>query len=641
MGLRHIMACLAIGAFSTLAWADSDYLPKVEHAGKQCYYYKVGKGETVYGITKRFGWDEQIFMKLNPAAADLKGGQVVYYPCSNQTPAPKPQGHAQKPEQAKPARVDRSLSFDYRPEQKAAVPDAVKQAKPAEILKPAPADTLRAALQPIIYNVGDRETLASIVEANNTTATRILKDNPGLRPGHLEAGMRVRLYPGSIKENVQTRTLSEKREKGSATYKAVQGDDFASVARRFNITEEQLRAANPKLRELKKGKKLTVPLYEDVTVTKSVLVLDAREGTPTGLEEIYAEIHGLKAKGEPIDVTLVISTAPDDRRRDTEFLRGFLLGLESIKTKKYRVNLHVLEAKDNAELKKALASKTALTSDLLLTAFDKNIPAAVRDFAKTKGVNTVNVFDAKTDFSSLSPHGVQMLPPSDYFYDRASEYLTLVMPGRRFLFVGTDEGDAESMSAAVLGRLQDAPASSVIKLPDTQALADYKFNPALSYTIVSDAGSKDEVTAVLDVIDDVVERYPGLPLSLVGRPTWIVYAPALEKRFQKVDTYVPSRFVPAADSDAAKSYEALYRRHYESKPLSTLPAYGAMGYDAARYLIPVAAASGGDLNGAEQATDAVQLDFRLERPELWEGMLNKSVYLLHYTPFMTTDKIQL
>lgn len=606
-----------------IAWAKSDYLPTVTHAGKQCYYYTVTKGETVYGITHRFGWDEEVFMQYNPQAANLKAGNVVYYPC--------PKQEAKSEAEQKAAKVDRSLSYDYK-----------KTVNANENIKSASTDTLRAKIEPIIYNVNSGETLYSIAQANNTTISRILRDNPGLKPTGLQAGQRLRLFPGSVKEHIETRTVTEKKRNGEAQYKATNDDNFTTIAARFNITEQQLREANPKLKEVKKGKKLTVPLFTDTLVSKPVLVLDARENTAAGLQQIYAEQRGLIPAGEPLDITLVVNTANGEKRRDVEFMKGFMLGLESLKKTAGKVTVHVKEVKNLNELKSLLANPTTAKTDLLLTSFDKDTPTIVQDFAKNSGVPTVNVFDAKTDFSALGPNGIQLLPPSDYFFDRASEYLTLVMPDRRFIFVGEALNDAdESMSASVLSRLKDSNAQNVVQLADNAALAAYRFNPALSYTIISDAGTKDEVKAVLDVIDDVIERYPGLPLSLVGRPTWVVYAPNMEERFQKVDTYIPSRFVPASVNGASKDYEKLHSKTYGTAPLHTLPAYSAMGYDTARYLISTMSKARGDLNEAVQGQGAVQLDFRLERPELWSGLMNRSVYLLHYTPFMTTDKIQL
>ena len=64
-----------------LAKPDASYLPIVQKNGENCYYYSVERGESVYGIVKRFDWDAEVFMRYNPNASELKGGQVVYYPC--------------------------------------------------------------------------------------------------------------------------------------------------------------------------------------------------------------------------------------------------------------------------------------------------------------------------------------------------------------------------------------------------------------------------------------------------------------------------------------------------------------------------------------------------------------------------------
>ena len=66
--------------FSSKAVAQSN-LPTTEILGAEYYYYEVGKGESLYGIAKKFGWDEKELLRLNPdVATSLNKGDKLYYP---------------------------------------------------------------------------------------------------------------------------------------------------------------------------------------------------------------------------------------------------------------------------------------------------------------------------------------------------------------------------------------------------------------------------------------------------------------------------------------------------------------------------------------------------------------------------------
>ena len=70
-----------------------DSLPKVERDGLEFYLYEVSKDESLYGISKRFGWDIDELIAYNPEAnGSLKKGFSLYYPTgktikSSQTPS--------------------------------------------------------------------------------------------------------------------------------------------------------------------------------------------------------------------------------------------------------------------------------------------------------------------------------------------------------------------------------------------------------------------------------------------------------------------------------------------------------------------------------------------------------------------------
>lgn len=617
--------------------SDTSYLPIVQHNGEKCYYYSAEKGESVYGIINKFGWDAETFMRYNPEATDLKGGQVVYYPCVAEEGQAKATDTAPAPAAQQPVQVSG----------KAETP-TVKASALRNVGKAPETSFDLSAIKPEVYEVKEGDNIAGIAANTHTGVKALFKGNPGLTPDNLAAGMKVRVFPGSDMEHTEYRDVTEKVRSGSKKYKVKRKDTWYSIAHKNHIDTTQLMSANPGVAVLQKGTNIYIPQFKDTVVNKPVPVVDARVNTPEGMRQIYKDAHArvgkdgqLKPAGT-LDIAVLVSC--DDangRRRDMEFLRGFMLGLDGKEARGKQIKLIGADLADYGSLTKALKSGDFDYVDVITCSVDKNFPQELVDFCTEKGIMLINVFDAKTDISAITGQGVQLLPPSSYFYDRTSDFLTRVMSDRVFLFVDYDATDDDNMSGAMMDRLRGSGVTKIETLPDAEALALYNFNPALSYTVISDAGTKENITKTLNTLEGIVDKYPNMPLSIVGRPNWMVYSGSLEKLFRKLDTYIPSRFLFDDDSKASKDFTAKYKSFFNAAPLKSMPMYSVMGHDIADYLVDQFIRTDGDLNYAEPAEGLMQLDFRFDRPEVWDGLMNRRVYLLHFTPFSTTDKISL
>lgn len=628
--LSALLVTIIAWCAPTLKADSSSYLPIVENNGKKCYYYSVEKGESAHGIANKFGWEIDVFMKYNPKATELKSGMVVYYPCEAEAPSSAP---------VISAKDFASLSAKVSDSADAAVANGQKHGGPAEGYKPG---------KPVFYKMRPGDKIRDIARSNNMSVYKLFKLNPGLTVNLPEQGTKLMILPGSDMEQAEYRTVSEKVPTHYKNYKVKQKDTWSGIATKHHIDTIQLHAANPGIKMLQKGTKIRVPVMKDTLVDKWVPVVDPREATKEGLEQIYREAHTRILKsGEFKDnskIDVFVTVTADDaagRRRDLEFLKGLMLGLTGKKFKDGMVKLNAVDLADYGSLQKALTSGDFDNADIIISTVDKDIPPVLVDFCRTNNITLINVFDAKTDLSEILPEGVQLLPPSSYFYDRTADFLSRVMHDRVFLFIGRPSDDDESMSGSLYDRLKESGVTGIKFLDSTADLEQYKFNPAKSYTIVSDAGSKDEINSTLRILNAVVDKYPNMPLSIVGRASWIVYSKSLEKSFRKLDTYIPSRFYYDEDSEQSKRFTSEFVNYYRTNPLKTLPMYSAMGYDVADYLLYTYYNTRGDLNNASPAENQLQLDFRLSRPELYEGFLNRRVYLLHFTPFSTTEKISM
>lgn len=630
--MRKTILSFCIGALTLAGWvsvsADSHYLPTVSKDGKKCYYYSVDKGESVYGIISRFGWDADTFMLYNPSSVELKKGQVVYYPCETEE-------SNKKDMTAVADSGDLNMQSDRE-----SVASAIKDVSPKSKAISA-VDELAIPLEQ--YRVADGDTYLSIIDRHKTSASRLFQDNPGLTPDNLSAGLLIKVRPGSDMANVELKDVVEKIQVSSKKYKAKQGDTWVSLSAVYNLDTTTLKANNPNVPVLKKGTHITIPVFKDTVVPKMLPVVDPRQQTDSGIRSIYEDVHKLNQyrQERKTCITVLVGTDAASKKREIDFLRGFMLGMDGVVSTPDRVTLRAIEIEDSEALNKAIYSGALKGTDMLVCATDKDFPAELAGYCDDNNILLLNVFDAKTDVSRMTPVGVQLLPSSDYFYNRIADFLTRVLSDRIYIYIGGNVTDNESLSAAILDRLRATDASKLVVLEDASALETYDFQPALSYAVISDAGSKEDISATMTALEKIVDKYPKMPLTLIGRPNWMVYAKPLEALLRKLDTYIPSRFMFDDDTPQSKQLEKDYYAFYKDTPVKSMPSYVAMGFDVARYFVSQYLATDSDLNYAKPAEAMVQLDFRPERADMWSGFVNKCVYLLHFTPFSTTDKIRL
>lgn len=76
-----IIFSLISSSHITFAGNEISELAKIVVEGKEYYVYDVKRGESLYGIAKKFDWDIQELLKFNPnASGALQKGRKIYYP---------------------------------------------------------------------------------------------------------------------------------------------------------------------------------------------------------------------------------------------------------------------------------------------------------------------------------------------------------------------------------------------------------------------------------------------------------------------------------------------------------------------------------------------------------------------------------
>ncbi|MDE6481019.1 MAG: LysM peptidoglycan-binding domain-containing protein [Muribaculaceae bacterium] len=653
--ILSVAAAICVFSFASASVSTKD-LPKVYIAGSQYYLYEVKKGDSLYGIANRYGWNIDKLEQLNPSiGSKLDKGAKVYYPVDIEDRKDEDLEDSDfTPPEAYPVirhvvkkgdsvysiakmygvKVDKVYLYN---------PSAKTQLRRGDVITiPQESELINDGSSFLYYTIKDGDTLADIATAYNTSVEQLLRDNKGVSENNFASGDILRISVNSNKDNLEVKEVEETRIARIDTYKAAKNDTWETVAEKTGVDIEDLLEANSGT-HLKKNAQIAVPVIETVTVEKEVEPFDERESSLEGRRDIYKEVHMLVPEDSVAELTNSVSMAilieDPMSKRDNEFTRGALLAIDGLKNSPYKIRLKVLcdnrASNDSVKVTESLkADLDDFKADIVVTTYEKNFPAWLAQYGEDNGVEIVNSFDVKNEMYMENPSMIHLLTPSAYFSDEVGEWVASTLGSYKLVLVGKEDAE-DAFAESIKGRRDK---SSVIsrKLDD---LAELKLDEGGRYLFYGYPTSRDEIQTMLTAIEYLKENNPFVEMKVLGRPSWITVAEGLRERFQKADVYFPSRFFFDHTAGPGKEFIATYSSAYGHSPIRSFPTYAVAGYDIANYFIPGIASNDGDFNASIPDGREIQTPINLERVGNWGGFFNPSAYIIRYSPYGDIEKI--
>ena len=408
MTMKRLCATVLLLLLSVCAFAVQKSGTIVYINGSKFYIHTVQPGETLYGLSKAYEVGEKVILQYNPSAGGgLKAGENVKIPFVTAVPEPKSERKLRR-------------TFDS-------------------------------------HTVAQGETLYAISRKYEIPIQTVIEDNPNLDPTNLRLGERILIRKKEIgsedeagaKEQWEAyrNTLNSVAEEGYAYHMVKPGETFYSLSRRFGITEEQLGTLNGGLKpaDLKAGAIIKVPgspeelaagerQPADTVRADSVPDLSA----DNRVKEI--EFRALR-RSATLDVALLLPMdAGTPNPSYLEFYQGFLLGLDSVKTKSgYSMNVCLYNtARDAEKIREITESDAFRNTDLIIgPVYEEGLYPVIR-FAEEHNVPVVSPLANITGMNSDVLF--QMAPDPAHKWEKAAE---LVNGDRQVTLIYTESTDKE------------------------------------------------------------------------------------------------------------------------------------------------------------------------------------------------------
>ncbi|MCH5229846.1 MAG: LysM peptidoglycan-binding domain-containing protein [Muribaculaceae bacterium] len=625
---------LISGAFYLKAESTTK-LSKTEILGKEYYIYDTKKGESVYGIAKKYGWDPEELMRLNPDASGIMPkGVRLYYPTgliSKVTEIPKPveiDPSTLEPvkHKVKKGETIYSISRQYGAPLEIIYkynPGTQKGVKVGEIIE----IPQNGTGQYYFYKIKHGDTLSSISQKFNTSVEDILQNNAGLTVSNIKEGEVIRIRINSNVGKVKTEMVAEDRISQISGYKVSKKETWSEISEKTGVDEEILKEANSSDNTPEENSIVNVPIVETIEVERTIGYTPQEEISDEEVQEIYDSIKGVAADSiEFTGVRIALILDEPSSKKDIDFTRGFLVGLSDFENSNFTIDMKVIDGRVSSN--NLVNELDDYEPNLIISTADKAFPLFLADYGNTNQVQIVNVFDLKNDLYEDNSSIIQILPPSSFFNDRIATKLYRENMRRDLMTVGEkDENDGIS---AELFKLYDGN-GEVLSLED---FGNYEPDIMKSAIIYSYATKKEEVSDFLKNVENLAENYPGFDFRIIGRSSWISMIDEFGDQFKQYNVYVPSRVWLDEDSKAWNSFIEKYDELFSADPIRSIPNFAASGYDIANYFIPIVAENHGDFNKIPFSSNnkALQNEITLSRVNNWGGFINEIGYIISFLP---------
>lgn len=404
-------------------------------------------------------------------------------------------------------------------------------------------------------------------------------------------------------------------QNGFTTHKVEKQETIFGIAKKYNVTIEQILDANPVMKEkdfmLKKGFVVNIPK----TVSKS-------------------EQKAIQKSNINLGVLLPLHDINGDGRRMMEYYRGMLMAVADMKKEGYNITLTAWNAAEDADIRPFLATPEASRCDVFFGPLYTKQVRDIADFCMTKDIRLVIPFSISGNDVLTCPQIYQVYQEPADITAKSIEQFPAIFPKAHTVFV--DCNDEQSKKGAfTLGlrkHLEEKGMTYNITNVNTPIESFAKaFASNKSNVVVLNSGRSPQLGAVLAKLDELLTVTKDVKVSMYGYNEWLMYTEVYGAKMRKYDTYIPSVYDYDDHSLSVRAFRERYRKLFGGDMLYALPSFALTGYDHTMFFVRGIVKYGKSFSGAASQTCLQPMQTPLDFKRVKNGGYeNKAFLLIHY-----------
>lgn len=529
-------------------------------------------------------------------------------------------------------------------------PGSDKQIRAGEALKIPQVNPSSSGKSERFHTIQAGETLYQLTVKYNISAQAICDANPGLSASNFRVGQVISIPTASITASdnpvapTQSSTAPTSQKEWKEMHKVERKETVFSICQEYGITQDDLLALNPELKngKLKKGMFIFIPYPKNSQPATNAT--PAVTQAPSN-EELFKQSKTASKSLRTIQAAVMLpftasgSTKPEEQTRMVEYYEGFLIAVDSLKRQGVSVDLYTYDTKGSNNIISNILNKPEMKNmDIIFGPVHTSNIGLLADFAERNKIRLVVPFAPKVDQVFNNPMVYQINTPQSYFYSEVYDHFLRKFSESRIVFVDPANGDKEKNE--FINGLKSELKNNHVDFKQIQLSSEIvpeKIIAAMDTlkenVFIPTSGRSSALTRILPQLTNVLRAHPHFNMHLFGYPEWQTYTQEYLASFYELDTYFYTSFYTNNLFPAAVRFTQSYRRWYSKDMANTFPKYGMLGFDTGYFFLKGLSQQGNKLeeNLDKMTVTPIQTGFKFERVNNWGGFINRKVFFVHLT----------
>ena len=419
-------------------------------------------------------------------------------------------------------------------------------------------------------------------------------------------------------------------------YKVKKKDTIYGIAKKYNITIDQLISANPDMQKpdytLHKGDQLVIPA--PVTTTPQPVQSTQQPATPAVKKSSSAVRIG---------VMLPLHNVDGDGQRMVEYYRGILMACDSLKAQGISTDVKAWNVPIDANVQQTLADNNAKDCDIIFGPLYTKQVKSMGDFCRRNNIKLVIPFSISGNDVASNDHIMQVYQSPQLQNELAVNAFVERFKGCHAVIVDCNDTTSRKcmFTSALRKRMEAAGIGySITNLKSSEAMFAKAFDASKQNVVVLNTGRSPELNVTLAKLNGLKVTAPAMRISLFGYTEWLMYTKVYLEYYHRYDTYIPTSFYYNPLASRTANLERSYRRWFKSDMRLALPRFAITGYDHAQFFIRGLHKYGGKFTGTSQQSTYTPLQTPLKFKFVQGGgMQNSAFMLIHYKTNHTMESI--
>ena len=421
-------------------------------------------------------------------------------------------------------------------------------------------------------------------------------------------------------------------------HKVKKKETIYSICRNYEITIEELKAANPQMAnpdfQLKKGDILYIPYSTHKTLSESAQNVAAVEVAKSQESKASRDV---RKRAIRLGVMLPLHNVNGDGRRMLEYYRGVLMACDSLKQLGISTDVYAWNLAEDGNVSSVLADPNAARCDLIIgPLYSKQVPELSKFVEKNDilllipfSINAPDLYTNRNIFQIYQSPNALNDATARRFCDWFKDYHPVII----------DCCDTTSTKGAFTSALRRSLEQRGIKYSITNlkhssdAYFMQSFDVNKKNVVVLNTARSPELNATFGRLSAVSSANPDIHIALFGYTEWMMYASHQQENFFRYNVYLPAPFFTNTLSTATERLEQKYRWNFHQNMMSSLPRFALTGFDHAYFFLQGLHQYGKTFDGAAGRLNITPVQTPLKFERIGNGGLQNRAYLfVHYMP---------